>query len=157
MIRIAAKLLLAFTLAATSLPAATQSGVFQFENEEQSRLYQKLTRELRCLVCQNQNLADSNADLAKDLRRKTYEKILQGQDYDEIVGYMVERYGDFVIYRPPLNITTVVLWFAPFALMIAIITVAFVRIRRSAGAGNIAYSEQELERAERLMENDPRS
>lgn len=72
-----------------------------------------LSEELRCLVCQNQSIADSNAELAVDLRRQIREQIAQGRSDTQIVDYMVERYGDFVLYRPPLKATTVVLWLGP--------------------------------------------
>ena len=72
-----------------------------------------LSEELRCLVCQNQSIADSNAELAVDLRRQIREQIAQGRSDQEIVDYMVERYGDFVLYRPPLKATTLVLWMGP--------------------------------------------
>ncbi len=72
-----------------------------------------LSEELRCLVCQNQSIADSNAELAVDLRRQIREQIAQGRSDQQIVDYMVERYGDFVLYRPPLKATTLVLWMGP--------------------------------------------
>ena len=72
-----------------------------------------LSEELRCLVCQNQSIADSNAELAVDLRRQIREQIAQGHSDQQIVDYMVERYGDFVLYRPPLKATTLVLWMGP--------------------------------------------
>ena len=77
-----------------------------------------LAEQLRCLVCQNQTIADSNAELAVDLRRQIREQIAQGRDDSQIVDYMVERYGDFVLYRPPLKGTTLVLWFGPPALLL---------------------------------------
>ncbi|MCV4690726.1 cytochrome c-type biogenesis protein CcmH, partial [Escherichia coli] len=88
---------------------------------------QKLGEELRCLVCQNQNIADSHADLALDLKKQLREQIAAGRTDDEIKTYMVERYGDFVLYRPPLKATTVLLWAGPFVLLGA---VAFALLRR---------------------------
>ena len=78
----------------------------------------KITSELRCLVCQNQTIADSNASLAVDLRREARALIKQGKSDAEVVDYMTQRYGDFVLYRPPLRATTLLLWFGP-ALMLA--------------------------------------
>ena len=72
-----------------------------------------LSEELRCLVCQNQSIAESNAELAVDLRRQIREQIAEGRDDRQIIDYMVERYGDFVLYRPPLKASTVVLWLGP--------------------------------------------
>ncbi len=78
----------------------------------------RLGAELRCLVCQNQTIADSNADLAVDLRNQLRDMIRRGETDDQIVGYMTERYGDFVLYRPPLKATTFVLWFGPLVLLV---------------------------------------
>jgi len=88
----------------------------EFESPEQERRYKSLIEELRCTVCQNQNIADSNAELAADLRRKTYELVTAGKENDEILEYMVERYGNFVLYRPPLTAGTLILWAGPFLL-----------------------------------------
>ena len=90
-------LVVAFLLLASGVLAI--DGGFEFESDKQQQLYNRLIVELRCLVCQNQNLADSNAELAKDLRRKSYEMITQGATYEEVIGYMEQRYGDFVLYR----------------------------------------------------------
>jgi len=91
-----------------------------------------LAAELRCLVCQNQTIADSNADLATDLRKEIREKMRQGESDSEILDFMVARYGDFVLYRPPLKTTTVLLWFGPLMLLAvgALILVRLVRRRR---------------------------
>ena len=77
-----------------------------------------LAAELRCLVCQNQTIADSNADLAVDLRREIREQVSAGRTDAEILNFMTTRYGDFVLYRPPLKATTVLLWFGPAALFV---------------------------------------
>jgi cytochrome c-type biogenesis protein CcmH len=87
--------------------------VYQFKTPDLELRYQKLTEELRCLVCQNQNIADSHAELAQDLRRKVYEKLNSGESNDQIIDYMTERYGDFVLYRPPFNAKTLILWLTP--------------------------------------------
>src|SRR4051812_34250794 len=94
-----------------------------------------LETELRCLVCQNQTLADSNAPLAEDLRREVRELANSGKSDSEIKQYLVARYGDFVLYRPPLQTTTWLLWIGPFALLIggAAIWYAIVRRRRRSG------------------------
>ena len=78
----------------------------------------QLAEQLRCLVCQNQTIADSNAELAVDLRRQIREQIAQGRSDGQIVDFMVERYGDFVLYRPPLKVTTLLLWFGPPVLLL---------------------------------------
>lgn len=89
-----------------------------------------ISEELRCLVCQNESLSGSQADLAKDLRREIREQIEEGRSDQEILDFMVGRYGDFVRYRPPLKGTTLMLWFGPFALLLAGIAVLVVYLRR---------------------------
>ena len=89
-----------------------------------------LAEELRCLVCQNQTIADSNAALALDLRNEIREQVAQGKTDDEIRSYMVARYGDFVLYRPPLKATTILLWAGPFALLALGLGVLYVTVRK---------------------------
>jgi cytochrome c-type biogenesis protein CcmH len=105
------KLLLCLLLLSPSLHAEIE--IYQFATPQLELRYQTLTEELRCLVCQNQNIADSHAELAQDLRRKVYEKLSAGESNDQIIDYMTERYGDFVLYRPPFNAKTLILWIAP--------------------------------------------
>jgi cytochrome c-type biogenesis protein CcmH len=105
------KLVLTLLLLSQSVHAEIE--VYQFANPELELRYQTLTEELRCLVCQNQNIADSHAELAQDLRRKVYEKLNAGESNSQIIDYMTERYGDFVLYRPPFNVKTLILWLAP--------------------------------------------
>jgi len=93
-----------------------------------------LAEELRCLVCQNQTIADSNAPLALDLRNQIRSQVAQGRSDAQIRDYMVERYGDFVLYRPPLRSSTVLLWAGPFVLL-AVGIVVFLRVTRRQGAG----------------------
>jgi len=104
--------------------------VYDFKNEQQRALYQELTQELRCLVCQNQNLADSDADLAKDLKDQVAEFVINGQDKDTILAYMVQRYGDFVTYNPPLKPSTFFLWFSPFMVLLIGAGILIYNIRK---------------------------
>ena len=104
--------------------------VYNFKNEQQRELYQELTEELRCLVCQNQNLADSDADLAKDLKDQVADFVINGQDKDTILAYMVQRYGDFVTYNPPLNPSTFFLWFSPFMVLLLGAVILIYNIRK---------------------------
>src|SRR6478672_12747241 len=90
----------------------------------------KITSELRCLVCQNQTIADSNAALAVDLRREARALLKQGKSDDEVVAYMTARYGDFVLYRPPLKATTMLLWFGPAVMLLGGAAVLIVVLRR---------------------------
>lgn len=93
--------------------------VRSFETPEQEALYNELSEELRCLVCQNQNLAASNAELALDLKEQVYNMVTkQGLNREQIITYMVDRYGDFVLYKPPVKKSTYLLWFGPFILLL---------------------------------------
>jgi cytochrome c-type biogenesis protein CcmH len=137
----------------TSLQARIE--IHEFDDPDKERLYDELIQELRCLVCQNQNLADSNAELAIDLRQKTYDMVQAGSDKDEIVSYMVERYGDFVLYRPPLKSTTMLLWIGPFVILLIGLLVLFIYIRgRSRAVSESEHSEQDLKQARKLLEDD---
>lgn len=91
--------------------------VKQFKNQQQEQRYKNLINELRCLVCQNQNLAGSDAGLAQDLRKQVYKMINAGQSDEEILDFMVTRYGDFILYRPPFKATTFFLWIGPFIIL----------------------------------------
>jgi len=125
--------------------------VTQFERAEQEQQYNRLIAELRCLVCQNQNLADSNAELAQDLRQEVYEMIQAGASDQEIINFMVARYGDFVLYRPPFKATTAFLWIGPFIILIVgfLILLVFIRKRRQLGA--VELDETEHARARELL------
>lgn len=101
-----------------------------FKDQQTEQRYKDLIAELRCLVCQNQNLADSDADLAKDLRRKTAEMLKDGHSNKEILDYMRERYGDFVLYRPPFNAMTALLWLGPLLLLLAVFIGIFINVKR---------------------------
>lgn len=125
--------------------------VLQFESPQMEERYRHLINELRCAVCQNQNLADSNAELAQDLRRKTYEMIIAGKSDDEIFDYMVARYGDFVLYRPPVNRSTALLWAGPFLIFIVAFIVLFRNLRRRSRQRSPALSEEEKREARKLL------
>jgi len=110
-----------------------------FETQQQEDRFNALTLELRCTVCQNQNLADSDATLAHDLRRKVHDMLLMGKTDDEIKKYMVDRYGDFVLYRPPVQQNTYLLWLAPLVMLLigALILRSNIKKRKSLlDAGN---------------------
>jgi cytochrome c-type biogenesis protein CcmH len=115
----------------------------------------KLAEELRCLVCQNQTIADSNADLAVDLRKQIREKLKAGMGEQEIKDYMVQRYGDFVLYRPPLKSSTALLWIGPFALLLLGAGVLFVNLaRRRKRVSSSDISEEDHERALQLLNGE---
>jgi cytochrome c-type biogenesis protein CcmH len=102
-------------------------------NDNEQRIRQ-LEEKLRCLVCQNQSLADSNAELAGDLRKQVRDQVAAGRSDDEIVAYLVQRYGDFVLYEPPFKATTALLWVGPFLLLAAAAGFLIVAVRRRRNA-----------------------
>ncbi len=108
---------LTLVLALVSLAVFAQEPMV-FENQQQQDRFDQLTQELRCLVCQNQNLADSDAPLAHDLRREVHEMLMSGQSNEQIKQFLVDRYGDFVLYRPPVQQNTYLLWLAPLILLL---------------------------------------
>jgi cytochrome c-type biogenesis protein CcmH len=114
-----------------------------------------LEEQLRCLVCQNETIAASQADLAKDLRREIREQIKAGRTDDQIKQYLVDRYGDFVLYKPPLKATTVLLWGGPFALLVGGVFGLFVYMRRRRGrVEQSALSAEQRARAEALLQSN---
>ena len=135
-----------------SAVANANNDVYQFASDDQKALYQALIVELRCLVCQNQNIADSNAELAQDLRRKTYELVTAGKTREEIADYMVQRYGNFVLYRPPLNPVTWLLWVGPFIILFLGVVVLMVVVRRQRRNRAEDISEADHSRARRLLD-----
>lgn len=104
---------------------------FEFSSQAERERYRTLVEELRCPKCQNQNIADSDAPIAMDMRVEIFNKLERGESNDEIVDYLVERYGDFVRYKPPVNKTTLVLWYAPIGfLLFGLVMVAVIVMRR---------------------------
>lgn len=116
-----------------------------------------LSRELRCLVCQNETLADSRADLANDLRNQIREQMRAGKTDKEIIAYLTARYGDFVLYRPPVRPTTYLLWFGPFILLLAglLILFRYVRQRREL-ISEPPLSVDDHNRAQALLQSRPK-
>ena len=114
-----------------------------------------LSRELRCLVCQNETLADSRADLAEDLRNQIREQMKAGKSDKEIVAYLTQRYGKFILYNPPIDPTTYLLWFGPFVLLVAGLFVLFRYLKqRRELITDQPLSTDERERAENLLNAD---
>lgn len=110
--------------------------LYEFETPEQEARFEALIAELRCPKCQNNNLADSNAPIARDLRERTYALVREGRSEDEIVSHLRERYGDFITYRPPLNALTLLLWAGPFVLMLLAGALLLLRLRRRAAGAD---------------------
>lgn len=118
------------SLLAMPLQAVIQT--YEFDSLEQKQLYQEMARELRCVVCQNQNLLESNAPLAQDLRQQLYQMIrYQNADKQQIIDYMVQRYGDFVLYRPPFQANTLLLWLMPGLMLLFSIFWVLSYVRRT--------------------------
>jgi cytochrome c-type biogenesis protein CcmH len=106
-------------------------GGTKIENANRAQLFRTLAEELRCPKCQNQNLADSNAMISSDLRRELYNQVKAGKQGDDIIEFMVNRYGEFVLYKPTMNFRTIALWYGPvFLLSIAILVFSFVLFKR---------------------------
>jgi len=103
-------------------------------SEKPEQGFGKLEEKLRCLVCQNQSLADSNAELAGDLRKQVRDQVAAGRSDDEIISYLVQRYGDFVLYEPPFKATTALLWVGPFLLFAAAVGFLLFAVRRRRNA-----------------------
>jgi cytochrome c-type biogenesis protein CcmH len=145
-----------FLMAATAIAQAPRDDALD------ARL-KTLSEELRCLVCQNQTLADSTAPLAEDLRREVRELALQGKTDAEIKQYLVARYGDFVLYKPPVKPTTWILWFGPFAFLLGggLLWFVVLRRRRRGGSDDNAapatdpLGGEQAERARRLLDDEP--
>ncbi|MEW6647369.1 MAG: cytochrome c-type biogenesis protein [Pseudomonadota bacterium] len=146
--------LLTVVLLTLSVAAFAAIGVYEFETPEQEARFKRLSEELRCLVCQNQNLADSNAGLALDLRRQVHTMILAGKSDADIISFMTERYGDFVLYRPPLHAGTLLLWSGPFVLLLLGVVVLGRVVRQrtaSAAADDAPLTTAEQQRLEQML------
>jgi cytochrome c-type biogenesis protein CcmH len=131
----------------------------QLADPKQQESYEILTKELRCLVCQNQTIADSNAELAADLRRQVYEMLEKGKSREEIVQFMTDRYGDFVLYKPAFAGKTTLLWIAPVIfLLMGLITVFFFIRRKNASAnlndqaGSLQIDQDKQKKIRNLLE-----
>lgn len=124
-----------------SLSAFSVIETHKFTSLEQEQAYQQLTQQLRCPQCQNNNIADSNAIIANDMRAKVYELLQQGKNKQQIIDYMVQRYGNFVTYDPPFTLSTALLWLIPVLLLLLGINLLF---RRKSQASPQAQDQQRL-------------
>ncbi|MFJ7883158.1 cytochrome c-type biogenesis protein [Pseudomonas sp. NPDC096917] len=131
--------------------------IYEFANDAERARFRELTQELRCPKCQNQDIADSNAPIATDLRREIFRMLGEGKDNQQIIDFMVDRYGDFVRYKPPLTSKTVVLWFGPLALLVGGLVVIGVivgrRRRTQPVSGSDTLSAEERQRLDTLLDN----
>lgn len=143
------------TLMLLSATVAAQQVTYdghEFESEQQRVRYAELINELRCPKCQNQNIADSNAPLAAAMRDRAYEMVMAGQSKQQVIDYMVARYGNFAHYKPPFNAFTAVLWIAPVVIALIGIGVAW-RLSRQRKQP-FEFSEEEQQRLQRLKQQE---
>lgn len=111
---------------------------YEFDNEDQRHRYQQFLAELRCPKCKNQNLAGTNSQIAIDLRRELHRMIMEGASDEQVIDFMVSRYGEFVLYRPPIEGKTIVLWFAPVLfLLIGGVTIGLIVWRRRKSVNSV--------------------
>jgi len=142
-------------LACFCLPVQAAIETYEFDSAEMEADYKQLVEELRCLVCQNQNLAGSDADLARDLRHETYEMLQQGKTKQQVIDFMVARYGEFVLYRPKFETSTYLLWLGPFLLLVAVLVAVIRRLRATSRPAEVDAAS--LAEAKQLLEsNEPR-
>jgi cytochrome c-type biogenesis protein CcmH len=146
------KLNLFFLLLILNIPIyAIDKNPINLDNAEQEARYQKLTNELRCVVCQNQSVADSNAELAQDVRNLVRNKISEGQTNQQINDFLVERYGDFVLYNPPLTEKTYILWLGPFVLMLFAFIILMYFIRRQTKVKSVTLTDAERDKLNQAL------
>ncbi len=153
------RLLLACILGASLIGMANAAiDTYEFKDEGERARFRTLTEELRCPKCQNQNIADSNAPIATDLRREIFRMLEDGQSNAQIVDFLVLRYGDFVLYKPPVNARTYLLWYGPFALLgLGALGLGVLVLRRRKGGKNsvqAALSVNERERLSALLQQN---
>ncbi len=119
-----------------------------FKNKQQEQLYLQLIAELRCVKCQNQNLAQSEAELAKDMREKAYEMIIKGGTREDVIKYMTDRYGDFVLYKPPFIAETLLLWLGPavFLLLSLFMLIKLIKKQQKEPIETLSESERDAMR-----------
>ena len=150
--RLLAAAVLAFGLAGMAHAAID---TYEFAKDGDRERFRELTKELRCPKCQNQDIADSNAPIAADLRKEIFRMLGEGKDNQQIIDFMVDRYGDFVRYKPALTGKTALLWFGPAGLLLAGVVVMAVIVRRRRVApidGADALSPEERKRLDQLLD-----
>ena len=142
--------ILLFTLLLTfSMALSATEDQVKFENKQQEELYKDLLQELRCPKCQNQNIADSNAVVAKDMRAQTKELVDKGQNKQQVIDYMVNRYGQFAHYRPPINMATIMLWVLPLAFMLFAV---LMLVKRSKQKSQVVTAKENSNQQDNLLD-----
>ena len=137
-----------------SMGAFAEQDRYQFDNNKQAILFEELTKELRCPKCQNQNIADSDAVVAKDLRDKVLVLVKEGKSKDEVIDYMIDRFGYFVHYDPPVTPATLVLWVLP--VLIVIVGFGFIVIRQRKASVKQTWSSDDEMLLAKLIEQNKR-
>jgi cytochrome c-type biogenesis protein CcmH len=148
------RLLVVALLCLRLLPALAGTEMFDFSGNVEEQRYMALISQLRCLVCQNQSLADSDAELAHDLRVEVYEHMQQGQSDQQVVDFLVSRYGDFVLYNPPVKPSTYLLWYGPFVLLALGLILLVKNIRQRGRQSEATFSQEEQARLSALLGKD---
>jgi cytochrome c-type biogenesis protein CcmH len=143
-------LLLTLFISLPGIQAATLAE-YSFDEPQQAADFRAIIEEMRCLVCQNESLAGSNAELAVDLRNEIYEMMKGGQSKQDIINFMVARYGDFVLYSPPLKPTTYPIWFGPLIVFLVGAVVLFRILKRKSISRETKLSAEEEQRLNRLL------
>jgi len=133
---------------------ATALSSYTFEDKAEEQAFRELTAKIRCLVCQNQSLADSDAELASDLRREVYALWKEQKSEDEIVDFLVSRYGDFVLYDPPFKPSTYFLWFGPLFLLLIGAYVLSRALKSKTEDKEVELTEADQQRLKALLEDD---
>ena len=146
------KLILFLAAMMTSFSLWAAIDAYQFKSVAQEEQYRDLTQSLRCPKCQNNSIADSGAMIAADMRQKVYELLQQGQTRQQIVEYMVKRYGNFVTYEPPVTPSTIILWVGPLLFVVAGAAIIILRSRRKKTRAELDATEQQ--RLAALLDND---
>lgn len=144
-------LMLSLLLVVSIAGVQAEIDVYPFENPEQEVRFRALINEFRCPKCQNQNLSDSNAPLAKDLRGVIHEQIQAGKSDQEIADYLQSRYGDFVLYKPPVKSNTALLWFGPASVLLLVMVWLFRRKALSETEISGSLTDEERKRLQSLM------
>jgi len=148
-------LALCLLLGAGTTHAGVTLEAFKFDSKAEEQHFKDLIEELRCLVCQNQSLLDSDAELAHDLRAEVYDMIQAGKSDEEIVTFLVDRYGDFVLYNPPVKPSTWLIWFGPFVLLLIAAFVLLRAVRRQKSAPAHEITPEERARLDAVLGNTP--
>jgi len=141
--------------------ALAKEAEYMAADPEMEKTVNAISKELRCLVCQNQTIADSNAPLAVDLKNQVREMVESGQSQSDIIDYMVQRYGDFVRYRPPMNASTMLLWVGPFLLLLIGVVVLVINLRKrtviAKNDGDLSVEENERLQSLLAAESSPQA